>query len=126
MLRRGPTRGSAGEGSRGEEPMCGRYTLRKTAREIAEAFDLAEFFEFPGIWERWERAGEPVESCTHLTTESNAVVAPIHDRMPLILPGSAYDLWLDPAVEDPKRLRALLAPYPADEMEAYPVSTLVN
>lgn len=39
---------------------------------------------------------------------------------------SAYDLWLDPAVKDPSKLRPFLVPYPADEMEAYPVGTLVN
>ena len=54
------------------------------------------------------------------------MVAPIHDRMPVILPESAYDLWLDPDVKDPRRLQPLLVPYPAEEMEAYPVGTLVN
>ncbi len=83
-------------------------------------------FAFAGLWERWERGGEPIESCTHLTTEPNEEVAPIHDRMPLILPESAYDLWLDPEVKDVRSLQPLLVPYPSDEMEAYPVSTLVN
>lgn len=54
------------------------------------------------------------------------MVAPIHDRMPIILPESAYGLWLDPEVEDPRVLRPLLVPYPADEMEAYPVGMMVN
>ena len=53
-------------------------------------------------------------------------MAPIHDRMPVILPESAYDLWLDPGLKDPKRLQPLLNPYPAEELDAYPVSTLVN
>ena len=83
-------------------------------------------FAFAGLWEDWERDAGAIRSCTHLTTEPNGVVAPIHDRMPLILPESAYDLWLDPDVNDPKRLQPLLVPYPADEMEAYPVGTLVN
>jgi putative SOS response-associated peptidase YedK len=51
---------------------------------------------------------------------------PIHDRMPVILDAEAEALWLDPATEDPSRLTALLQPYPAEEMEAYPVSTIVN
>jgi putative SOS response-associated peptidase YedK len=42
------------------------------------------------------------------------VLAPIHDRMPVILPRSAYDLWLDPSVHDPKRLEPLLVPFPAE------------
>ena len=83
-------------------------------------------FAFAGLWERWERGEGPVESCTHLTTGPNAVGAPIHDRMPLILPESAYDLWLDPEVQDPSVLQSLLVPFPAEEMEAYPVGTLVN
>lgn len=83
-------------------------------------------FAFAGLWESWDGGDGPIESCTHLTTAPNEVVAPIHDRMPLILPKSAYDLWLDPEVKDPSRLRPLLVPYPAEAMEAYPVGTLVN
>jgi putative SOS response-associated peptidase YedK len=83
-------------------------------------------FAFAGLWESWNKGGEPIESCTIITTEANELMAPIHDRMPVIVPRSAYDLWLDPAVKDPKRLQPLLVPFPADEMDAYPVSTLVN
>ena len=83
-------------------------------------------FAFAGLWERWDKGGGPIESCTLLTGEPNEVVAPIHDRMPVILHKSDYDLWLDPDVNDPKKLQGLLVPYPADEMEAYPVGTLVN
>jgi putative SOS response-associated peptidase YedK len=46
--------------------------------------------------------------------------------MPVILPRSAYGLWLDAAVRDSSKLLPLLRPYPADEMEAYPVGRLVN
>jgi putative SOS response-associated peptidase YedK len=58
--------------------------------------------------------------------DANEVLAPIHDRMPVILPRSAYDLWLDPAVHDPKRLEPLLMSFSAEAMEVYPVSRLVN
>jgi putative SOS response-associated peptidase YedK len=51
---------------------------------------------------------------------------PIHDRMPVILPRSAWATWLDPAITDPERLGALLRPYPAEQMSASPVSTWVN
>ena len=52
-------------------------------------------------------------------------MAPIHDRMPVILPASAYDRWLD--VDEPvSELQSLLKPYPADEMAAYPISIYVN
>ncbi|QDV35659.1 SOS response-associated peptidase [Tautonia plasticadhaerens] len=83
-------------------------------------------FAFAGLWERWDKLGEPIESCTLITGEPNEVVALIHDRMPVIVPESAYEHWLDPDVQDPKRLQGLLVPCPSEEMEAYPVSTLVN
>ena len=50
----------------------------------------------------------------------------IHDRMPVILPPDAWALWLDQEIPDPSELRALLVASPADELEAYPVSSLVN
>jgi len=53
-------------------------------------------------------------------------MAAIHNRMPLILPEEAYDLWLEPGEARSETLQALLQPYPAQEMEAFPVSTLVN
>jgi putative SOS response-associated peptidase YedK len=84
-------------------------------------------FAFAGLWDRWQPAeGAPVETVTIVTTEPNALVGRIHDRMPVILPSAEYGLWLDPAVKDVERLHALLRPYPEDEMLAYPVSALVN
>jgi putative SOS response-associated peptidase YedK len=53
-------------------------------------------------------------------------MAPIHNRMPVILAPSDYDVWLDQAVKEAERLRPLLRPFPAGEMTAYPVSTMVN
>jgi putative SOS response-associated peptidase YedK len=83
-------------------------------------------FAFAGLWEHWDRGGQAVESCTILTTDANEPVGSIHDRMPVILNPRDYDLWLDPDVQDAKRLEPLLAPYTGEEMAAYPVSTLVN
>lgn len=83
-------------------------------------------FAFAGLWEHWEKDQEPIYSCIFLTTNANEVLAPIHDRMPVILPRSGYDIWLDPSVHDPKQLEPLLSRFPADEMEAYPVNRLVN
>ena len=71
--------------------------------------------------------GKPgaIESCALVTTAANTLVAPIHGRMPVILDRSAYAAWLDPeAGEDD--LRALLQPFPAERMEAFPVSPRVN
>jgi putative SOS response-associated peptidase YedK len=83
-------------------------------------------FAFAGLWESWSKGGEgEVRTCTILTTGANALVGEVHDRMPVILAHDAYDVWLDPASERDE-LTGLLAPYPEDEMEAYPVSRFVN
>ena len=84
-------------------------------------------FAFAGLWEHWEGSeGMAIQSCTILTTTSNEVVGRIHDRMPVILGPTDYDRWLDPSIQESTVLQTLLRPYPADEMTAYPVSTLVN
>ena len=76
-----------------------------------------EPFGFAGLYETWRSAeGESLATCTIVTTESNALVASMHDRMPVILSGAGLALWLDPSVCDPARLLPLLAPYPAEEM----------
>lgn len=82
---------------------------------------------FAGLYEtRTSPSGEIVSTCTIITTEPNEIVRPIHDRMPVILATDVEDFWLDSTVEDHRRLADLLLPYPAEEMEAYAVSPLVN
>lgn len=83
-------------------------------------------FAFAGLWERWEREGQAVESCTIVVTHANECVAAIHDRMPVILPAAVYGQWLDPAIQEPEFLLPLLQPYPAEQMTLWPVSTEVN
>lgn len=84
-------------------------------------------FGFAGLWETWQPdGGEALRSCTIITTTPSELVAPIHNRMPVVLAPEAYELWLDPAEQAPDRLDPWLGPYPASEMTAYPVSTLVN
>lgn len=83
-------------------------------------------FALGGLWETWQGPSGPLETFTILTTRPNEVVAPLHDRMPVIVPPEAFQLWLDPGAQDPQALTALLGPAPAGELEAYPVSTLVN
>ena len=83
-------------------------------------------FAFAGLWESWEGDGMgPIRSCTILTTAPNRVVGEVHNRMPVIVPPDAYDAWLDPEAER-QELVSLLASYPDDAMEAYPVSRAVN
>ncbi|RCS53950.1 SOS response-associated peptidase [Bremerella cremea] len=81
---------------------------------------------FAGLWEHWRKNGLTIESCTIITTSANKLMSELHDRMPVILSGNDIDLWLDQKVEDSKTLLPMLDPYPDEEMETYPVSTLVN
>lgn len=67
-----------------------------------------------------------LESFTVIVTDANALLRPIHDRMPVILDSGDYEAWLDVGRLDRARLEALLRPYPAEGMEAYPVSPRVN
>ena len=86
-----------------------------------------EPFGFAGLWESWVSPDETlIHSCIIITTTPNAMMEPIHNRMPVILPREKEALWLDPSQSDYGSLRDLLVPYPADEMEAYEVSRLVN
>lgn len=86
-----------------------------------------ELFAFAGLWESWESPeGEVVHSCTILTTQPNAVMADIHDRMPVILDKEAEKTWLDPNVQDPELLQKLIKPYEAEVLEVYEVSSAVN
>jgi len=84
-------------------------------------------FGFAGLWDRWNAPdGSEILSAAIITTQPNPLVRPIHERMPVILPPSAYETWLDRGEKSPDELDSLLIPYPAKEMEAYPVSTFVN
>jgi putative SOS response-associated peptidase YedK len=86
-----------------------------------------EPFAFAGLWEEWHSSeGDEILSCTIITTQPNEFMAKIHNRMPVILAREAYAQWLDPGEQKPDQLQGLLVPYPAEQMMAYPVSTLVN
>jgi putative SOS response-associated peptidase YedK len=85
-------------------------------------------FALAGIWEKWKNPedGTIIQSCSILTTEPNAVVKPIHKRMPVIINPKKFDLWLDPEIDEITDLKKLLKPYQASVMTAYPVSLYVN
>ena len=82
-------------------------------------------FAFAELWETW-KDGEEIRSCTIITTGANDLMSEIHHRMPVILPPEDYAMWLDPDFDEKEPLASLLKPYPADAMEAYPVSRRVN
>ncbi len=85
-----------------------------------------ELFAFAGVWETWRSPeGERVRSCCIITTVANELTGPVHDRMPVMLPGDAASIWIDPGTPSAD-LRELLVPYAASEMEAYEVSSVVN
>jgi len=82
---------------------------------------------FAGLWDSWKTPeGGFVESCAILTTSSNNLIEPLHNRMPVILHPPEYQPWLDRDMTDPTKLQRLYHPCPADLMEMWPVSPLVN
>jgi hypothetical protein len=73
-------------------------------------------FAFAGLWESWVATdGDPVETCTILTTTPNALVADVHRRMPAILKRNDYELWLDPSLKNSSLVSRCLEPFDADE-----------
>jgi putative SOS response-associated peptidase YedK len=80
-----------------------------------------------GLW-KWQRNAEGTVSQVFiiLTARANALMAPIHDRMPVMLDESRFDEWTDPGNADSASLRALFAPAPEDWLIAEPASPLVN
>jgi putative SOS response-associated peptidase YedK len=82
---------------------------------------------FAGLWETWTGPnGEEMETAAILTTSANTTLAPIHDRMPVVVPPHAFDLWLNCAGVDAQTAATLITSAPDDVLEAYPVSTAVN
>ncbi len=105
-----------------QKPASGKGPKRPHWIRLADARP----FGFAGLWERWDGGGEPLYTCTILTTDANELVGPIHPRMPVILGERwSWNAWVDPEVA-PAEAEASLAPYPAEEMHAQPVSTYVN
>ena len=86
-----------------------------------------EFFAMAGLLAAWTSPeGENIVSTCVITTAANELMAPIHDRMPVLLAADRFDAWLDPAWHDVDSLRPWLEPAPAEGMSARPVSTRVG
>ena len=82
-------------------------------------------FSMAGLWERWKsREGRNIDSFSIITTEANSFMKPIHNHMPVILNPADEQAWL--TSKDSTEILSLLKPYPAEEMEAYAISKLVN
>ncbi len=86
---------------------------------------------FAGIWATWRGKDEPqtadeLRSCSIITGPPNELIAPLHDRMPMILPRHQWSLWLDPLNDRIDELHALLRPAPESWLQWWPVSIAVN
>ncbi|MBI2168810.1 MAG: SOS response-associated peptidase [Actinobacteria bacterium] len=117
-------------------PADGFYEWKKSGKQKQPYFihpNVEPVFAFAGLWERWHdkaadasEEGADVRSCTIITGLPNSIVAPIHDRMPVVLPREHWDAWLDPENDDVEALKKLLVPAPAEAIAVYPVRTQVN
>ena len=85
-------------------------------------------FAMAGLWDRWkpEPDARPIHTFAIITAPPNELIAPIHNRMPVILPREAWDCWLGEEDVTADELLALLRPYPAELMDAYPVAARVR
>ncbi|MEZ5579374.1 MAG: SOS response-associated peptidase [Candidatus Competibacteraceae bacterium] len=110
-------------------PADGFYEWRRVGKR-KQPYCIAptdgEPFAFAGLWERWEQDETVVESCTIVVTTANATIAPLHDRMPVILARADEARWLDPALTDPAILQPLLMPCAPERVRVWLVGTAVN
>lgn len=110
-------------------PADGFYEWRRVGKR-KQPYCIAptdgEPFAFAGLWERWEQDETVVESCTIVVTTANATIAPLHDRMPVILARADEARWLDPALTDPAILQPLLMPRAPERVRVWLVGTAVN
>lgn len=99
----------------------GFYEWKKEgAKKIPLYFHLKskEPFGLAGLYETWTSPDKKeIKSCTIVTTEANKLIAPIHDRMPVIVPKKQEHIWLSDMTEDRTMLLSLLKPYQAEEMD---------
>ena len=100
---------------------------QKRRKPYAVAMKDGEIFALGGVWEAWrpKEGGDWVITCAILTTEPNELLAPIHDRMPVMVRERDYSRWLSPATT-PTEVTRLVASYPADDMRAWEVGLVVN
>ena len=111
-------------------PLDSFYEWKKTPtgkQPFAIGLKGGRLMAMAGLWETWRSPeGERIRSFTIATTTPNALCAELHNRMPVVLQPAAWPAWLGGEPADPKQLKALLAPYPADDMICWPVSARVG
>jgi len=106
------------------------YEWKKLAKErqpYAVALADRRLMAPAGLWETWRSpAGERVRSFAIVTTSANALLAPVHDRMPVILAPKNWPAWLGESAADPEEIKSLLVSYPAEDMVIWPVDKRVG
>jgi len=111
-------------------PADGFYEWQKAGERKRPFFIRAKAggpLAFAGLWETWTGPnGEEIDTAAIVTTRANRMLGPIHERMPVVVPPQAFDLWLDTAKVDAVTAAALIAPAPENLLEAYEISTAVN
>lgn len=105
----------------------GFYEWQQVSPKVKQPYYMTlksdEPMPFAGLWETWRSPeGETIVSCTVCTTEANPLMSGFHDRMPVILPHAMIERWLDPGLSQAERILPMLGQFPADEMQAWPVS----
>ncbi len=110
----------------------GYYEWRTTGKEKQPfhfRYEDQRTFAFAGLWESWrgpEGNDHPLETCTIITTAARGIAATLHERMPVIIPPSEYDLWMSPQPLVAEQLAVLLQPAHQDDVVPVAVSRLVN
>ncbi len=111
-------------------PASGYYEWQKHDSKTKQPYNIHppdnQPFAFAGLWDCWERVDQQIESCTIITTAANEAMAPIHNRMPVIVDPESYDQWLDPLSNGDDVLASLLPAADTVELETTAVSTIVN
>ena len=107
----------------------GFYEWKKPDRKTKIPYRLVmkdgSLMTFAGLWDVWEKGGDPLHTYTIITTAENDLIRQIHDRMPVILPKDNREIWLNPESNE-SELKELLVPYDSNKMEMYKVSDVVN
>lgn len=110
-------------------PTTGFYEWKKLDAKTKQPYHIHlkgdGLFAFAGLWEHWEKGPQPLDSFTVITTEANASMNGLHDRMPVIIPPDNFGVWLDPEVPA-DAAGELMQPYSLGDLETYPVNKLVG
>lgn len=110
-------------------PASGFYEWKKV-RKVRMPFYISRCdgqpMAFAGLWDTWNSPDGSVRTCSIVTVEANAVIAPLHDRMPAILGPDEEGQWLDVSHVDGREAAQLLRPCPDDWLRIYAVSPRMN